>query len=930
MTRLYKPAFIFLVVTLPQVVLLAILSRIYTIINTELSRESILTWQLLASYLIIALSVYSIYGIYSVIKKREVHTYLAVSIAFIYSLFIALFMFNQRELIPSAIPNWMLFGISPVATLLTLTMPALLYSLIITVHWLSKKYCVDNLSKEVGILIGIPVGWYILFHFAAAIDTSISFAPIFEKLVYFLFIASAVVFFFLLVRIIYHLLSKKVEAWQKYFSWIVIIGSISGLALNEALGNIFGDFSHWGYYLLAFITGLIVGIPAEKYPKYKLLIFFTKGLTFAYSLYFFLVFLPYLPLSIIGVVFMGFGLLMLIPLLLMALHVKALLHDYNFLKNQYNKPLLMGIFIIGLLIIPTTVVASVSKDKYHIDNALSHVYQRSYGDSTGKDINIEGIKRVLKNIKDQSMDNRDFFSTNKKTPFISNFYNSYVLDGLTLSMDKISYMEAIFFGNHYENLNDSSFVNGNPTILLEAPSSETYFDEEEGTYKSWIHLELTNTADFQNEYITYFHLPEGSYISDYYLYVFEEKKYGLMADKRAANWIYNQIRAIRRDPGILTYVGDNTIEFKVFPFAPKEKRRTGIEITHKAPITIEIDNRQLKLKDVLKNNRVVDSGEIEGVAYITKEEKSKLNGVVREAEYYFILDHSQNSKGNSKNYISRVKNFIEEKGIEDRLGEIIAANYQEEVLSYKANWEEELEKQDYKGGFYVDYTIKRVLYDHYVNHKKTLPVFVVVTDEINNIILQNDFDRYEFISPEGLSYFHLNGDGNMVEYSLIDKTKEPQIVEDVSRMTVLEWEDNEGKSYYLPDNHEDSIVITDFVMNGEEIIEGSKWQRGLMLKSLYRRSLLQPEKAFEASLNIVKESIKGRVMSPLTSFIVLETEAQEKTMLEKQKQLLSATKPLDLDSDNFTQMNEPNIMILLMILSIILISRRFYQLKIKQ
>jgi hypothetical protein len=57
---------------------------------------------------------------------------------------------------------------------------------------------------------------------------------------------------------------------------------------------------------------------------------------------------------------------------------------------------------------------------------------------------------------------------------------------------------------------------------------------------------------------------------------------------------------------------------------------------------------------------------------------------------------------------------------------------------------------------------------------------------------------------------------------------------------------------------------------------------------------LHPERPVKKTLDIVKASIKTGVMSPYTSYIVLENEAQEKVLLEKQKQILSTKKALDI------------------------------------
>jgi hypothetical protein len=63
------------------------------------------------------------------------------------------------------------------------------------------------------------------------------------------------------------------------------------------------------------------------------------------------------------------------------------------------------------------------------------------------------------------------------------------------------------------------------------------------------------------------------------------------------------------------------------------------------------------------------------------------------------------------------------------------------------------------------------------------------------------------------------------------------------------------------------------------------------------------------NLHIIENSFKTKIMTPLTSYIVVENEAQEKVLLEKQKQILSTKKQLDLGGA--TQMSEPSLWMLL-------------------
>jgi len=151
-------------------------------------------------------------------------------------------------------------------------------------------------------------------------------------------------------------------------------------------------------------------------------------------------------------------------------------------------------------------------------------------------------------------------------------------------------------------------------VVLTDLTTKTVYDSDLGAYKTWVDLALYNNSSAGNrEYMAQFLLPKGCFIIDYYLYVFDERKEGLLTDKRAASTIYE--REVRRnvDPGIIYYENDDTIALKVYPFGPNEVRKTGFLVMHNESFNLDIDGRHVK---ITAKNAVETPIDLQGVSYV--------------------------------------------------------------------------------------------------------------------------------------------------------------------------------------------------------------------------------------------------------------------------------------------------------------------------
>lgn len=515
------------------------------------------------------------------------------------------------------------------------------------------------------------------------------------------------------------------------------------------------------------------------------------------------------------------------------------------------------------------------------------------------------------------------------TSYISSFYNSIVLDNATISDGKMKIIREVFIGTEQDSDENErnttlSARTNSPNVNIKNYQVETVFDSEHGYYRSWLHLDIENTGNGRNQYITNFTLPNGCYISDYYLYVGDEKKMGLITDKRAANWIYQQIVRVRRDPGILTYLTDSEVSFRVFPFSRDEVRKTGIEFVHIEPIKLSIDNIDITLSTSTTIDSVIKISD--NISYVPTGAKELLPQVKRTLKYNFIIDCSKNAEDKLEAYLEIVNSYIKANNIDKSDVTLFMVNYNIQSYTGDIDQNEYINKIDHKGGFFADRAIKMILYDNYINTKDTFPAIIVVTDDFDSAVIMDDYDNLKVTFPDSDYIYYTDADTRMYSYSLLTKEKKKVAFDDIeqSQKNVLAYPSIVNVLSYLSIDDEGSVVLSDNFNNDLLIELGTdKWTNGVTLDAMNTNLNLRTGDRNSKSLAIVRGSITARVMTPLTSFIVLEIQAQEKVLLEKQKQLLSSDKQYLSDSqDELMDMSEPPFWIL-MILLIIFIAYRY-------
>lgn len=921
MKNLLNPKWLILIYVLPATLLFFIYCSEFNSIKPLLEPDTLELWYNFGGTLFTLSFIHLSYIVFCIVQKKELSFYYALATLLAYSTYLYIYSVYSYELIPRNIPRWMLSRNTNMY-LGTFIMPTLIFSLFVIVITLTTNKKNKKAWKSFLLTLAIPLIAYTFSQLILPLWQPVSYKFKNHALII-LAVIGVILFLFFLIQSVYILSLNKRKNWGhlQYFFKIIfgIICPLIGLSFSTSIDGPFGDFSSPWFFGFAVINGVLMCLSSFKDTRYRLLLYIARCITFSFTCYFFIVFLPFLPLSVVLIIAIGIGILMLSPLVLFIIHIKELLKDYKFLKQHFTKYTLIGIAVIGFLITPIAMTLSYKHDRVVLHEALNFVYAPDYDKKY--DINKKSLKKTIDVISQNRSRNSDFFMS-RQIPYITPFFNWLVLDNLSLSNSKIKTIENIFFKSDPFKIQPERLRNAH--VNISKISSKSTYNEEDKSWTSWIDLEITNANknNFTSEYATTIDLPNGCWINDYYLYVGDKKEMGILAEKKSAMWIFSQIRNINRDPGLLHYLTGNKVSFRVFPFAKNEIRKTGIQFIHKDPVTITIDNHDMvlgKKKDVF-----IEAKTNKNVVYISAKKKESLTKIKRTPYYHFIIDTSKDKDSITNDYIKTISSFLDKSDLKTEHAKISFTNTYTTTQNFSADWKTDLKTQTFDGGFYLERAIKKTLFNAYTNPSNSYPIIVVVTNNMLNAIISKNFANFKMAYPESHLFYHLNTLGYLASHSL-DKNPKDFIKDDVKIVfnnDVLAWPNASKPNAYLPNDNNPSIVLKslNFELN-PNTIEASHWETGLNMQGKWLSGILYPKQAENHWNNAVKMSFNSKIMTPLTSYIVVETEAQKASLLNKQKEVLAGKKSLDLNEQT-QRMSEPEFIIVCILFGGFLLFKR--------
>jgi hypothetical protein len=718
-------------------------------------------------------------------------------------------------------------------------------------------------------LVALPLAWFLAFNIFTGVRL--------QTIAMILIVAGAMAAVFLIIRIAgmrgagvlatSGAQNRKLTVLYSIFS----IGlPLVGLTLNISMGDLFGDFSAPAFFIIPIVNGVLLLIPSFADKRLLLLRFFLVSGALVYFLYFFVVFIPYMPIGLLGLIYVV-GALLFAPAAALALQFIELIREWRQLLTLWGGGRVLIVFIAALLLIPACMVTSYIGDRQNLNSALS--YLETSETTSGESVSLTRLQRALDNSSGTFEISRDIdlfsdFSATNNTPLISAAYSALVLDNKVMKDGDIDRLRRLFFNEYDEtedNISDGLTVNGADVtgIRLTDVTTQTVFDKEAGAYRTWVNLKLQSPVDsWSDEYVALFSLPEGAYVSDYYLDVMGERKYGILGDDRAAMATYEDIVRVSQDPGVLHYTDGGQLELRVFPFSQGETRSTGFEVIHSQSCEMTLGGQTIPLDVVNAPDEVPFNG---GVLVSADMKKTLPEAGPRNLSYWFIIDSSAHSSIDYE--LSMAEDYAAMEGIKD--AQVIFAAYDLTETTLK---DARRARVSPRCGFNLALAVRQALSE---SDDGVAPVIIFVSGNPAGALLPQHSAWLAKQFPESPNYYRLRDDMKLIPYEF-DTNKAGKAVDAPVIVPLKQYHDayvrDDGQSEIVPDSSTNEYAGT-----------GSQYADALALDAALSRD---PAMDKASSLRMLRASFRAHVLTPQTSFIVVETAEQEAELMELQERLL--------------------------------------------
>ncbi len=860
---------------------------------------------------------------------------LLLSIAYLW------FFFTQFDHVwPAAVADWMLPQTEIVFYQFALVMPALFYcGLRLACVELRLNRGVD-IGLSFGMFVAIPLGWYVLFHIIEVLVHRF-FQGAMEVVAIVFFASSTVLVMMAFLRLLYFLYTwLSAQSWGQTAMTAIagLLCPIGGLLLNIEI-PFPCDFQSVGIYALAVLNGLVLIAPLPRQPNLALLVWWARSALYTFSLYFFIVFLPFLPLSLLAMLACGAGFLILAPTLLFIIHTRRLAADAATLGAARGRGPVLALFLAGLITIPAGFTALAWLDRQALSAAMDTVFSPDIR-QTRVSLHPLTVAHSLNRLRDMK--------DGIYLPFVSDAYDRLVFNGMVLPDDKMETLSRVLLGRPARRADKPTRFSlflapralthwGSATrallprnVAIQPPAlPETVVTN--GVRRSTVKLELTNNGPANSEFVGTLKAPDGVLVSGFWLDVGGKRKAGTIAEKKTALWIYHMIRDYtRRDPGLLVYEADGALRLSVFPFATNETRTVWLEFTTPAAWAASVT---LNGTSVPLTPEPSTPGGTPGPSLVPAAEACvipaaalrQLPAAARTPVVRFILDRSA-AAVQTVTIPPALCRAVAPLGGRCRASfanvESVDIDLQPEGPNEAAELAQRPVDLPARAGFAPDRVMARVLLDAAIGGA-TVPVFVVIPAPGSTPVRTLDLRPFARLAPDVPAYYvwssnHLDrvsfADGSVRQVETPESPAPVVLFRSGDRVTAV-LPGSPGAIVEAPLTPNDSTNTTPRVappdvynpesgafeaLSVSTSLDDAAYAAGVRLQLDCEAMRLEPATLDRNLPTVVERSRATGILCPFTAFMVLENTAQEKTLAARQKQALGAHHALEFEEHQET------------------------------
>jgi len=697
---------------------------------------------------------------------------------------------------------------------------------------------------------------------------------------------------------------------------------VCGLLLNRAIPFPV-NFQATEVYVLAVANAAVLLFASYQARSRPRVSFALLWATFPFSLYFFFIFLPYTPLSILAVVVVGTGFLVLTPTFLFVLHLHLLnqaRRSPGFAAGRLPRVLLATL---ALAVLPAYFTVRALADKAALHAALDYVFTPRIGsDAATFSANLPNLQRAIRSHR--AYKNGIYY------PLLSDYYAWLVFDGLVLPDDKLARLEKIFLG---EKEKEESFdpirnsarwgeegVRQRTRMPRVAPLPRTVDVaalharvQAAGAGNSLVTFALTlrNRQANPAEYVAQLPLPAGACVTGFRLSVNGTLVPGRIFEKKTALWVYAMIRdSERRDPGILYYDDPTTLGLKVSPVAGAGGAPSTVEIDLLVPTRLANVDALSAVADPAQALRELDNllaprlaDDAAGGAVLGGLHADVLPAVAREPYLHLIVDRSAANAFDGD--LATALRALHEKFPAARMARVSLANFEvgDEVRTLTplsalltAPPPDYRRHRPAAGGLFLDLAIARAIRTHVEldldapnagDAPPPRPIFVVVAKRAVARTLEAALTEAWSETLPGLDLVEWGADGSYRVHHAAASPATPLLrlrpsVRPVPAHAVVRFAPTAQAP--LPEYYSPATGHWEALAGVERQAATEPWPQAMALQSRnvdLRRAVAGPGTDLSA---LVEASRATGILLPATSYIVVERNSQWR-MLERSENL---------------------------------------------